>query len=125
LASFDGYDLGIIEAFTTEAAPAAFQKNSFPGVNGYERLWLGARGDVHHCRSAMAGVDVYDLAAMFRIFRAYQKGGGGFLLIDADGTYWPNTVLTRFAPIERRYLLGVSGERGVARRVEFEWETDL
>ena len=121
MATFDGYDLGIIEEMTTEPEPAGWQKNSYPGIRGLELLAMGSRGLVTHCHGSIAGIDPVDLSSIKQAFGGYVLSQVPCALVDADGTIWLNVVMVAFRPVGRRYLLGYAGEAGVAQRYEAEF----
>lgn len=124
MATFDGVDLGLIEEFTSAPAEKAWQRNSYPGVDGWERLDMGARGKRHRCRAIVAGTNAADLGSILQTLGGYVLAGTSATLVDANGTSWAGCVMVRFQPTGPRYPL-FSSPSGVAQRYEAEWEDDI
>jgi hypothetical protein len=118
LASFNGYDLGIVEGWTTTAAPKELQVSGYPGVNGTEVVDMGARGGTTTLRGVLAGFDAFDLASIKATFMALQINGGSYTLVDPEFVSWFPVILRMFRPAEPRYNMGIAG---VAQRYEMEF----
>ena len=121
MATFNGYDLGLIEEDITEPNPAERQVNSYPAVNGLEVLEMGSRGAATKIRGTLSAPSLTELAAMKQDFGSSVLTAVKAELIDSEATVWPDVICTAFRPIGRRWLLGIAGEAGVAQRYEAEF----
>lgn len=108
MASFNGFDLGIIKEISLSVAQNERQYNAYNGVNGLESLDQGGRGGTTTVRGVLAGVDLADLYDLQNTLRAFQVAGGTAYFFD-DVYTWPYVILSQFRPTGPRRQLDGQG----------------
>lgn len=120
MASFNGFDLGMIEVMNTHVAPKGRQINAYPGVDGLEPLDMGNRGAETSVRGVFAAADLFSMGALLGGMYGLQADGGQYVLVDEYGTFWVDVILVDFRPIGPVYLTG-DPNYGVVKRYEAEF----
>ncbi len=118
MASFNSFDLGLVQEWSTSAAPKDRQINAYNGVDGLENIDLGARGGTTTMQGLLGGSDIPDLKAIKAGLRALQVDGDAYTFIDPEDTEWDNVILVMFRTVGPRYF--VVGDAGVVQRYELE-----
>lgn len=103
MASFNGTDLGIVEACNTAQAPKERQVNAYPGVNGLQLIDHGTRGAMTQLRGVAFASSRAALASTLDVFRGYLAAGGKATLVDTYGASWAGVILVQFRPVGNIY----------------------
>jgi hypothetical protein len=95
---FNGADLfGIAVVVSPEPTPPAIQLNTYCGVSGSEKLWMGDRGSVHKLTGEFWGATPYDIGqAYLTIHYLIIQATAGVFYDDTMGLTWPNSYITGF-----------------------------
>lgn len=105
---------GPAPALKPAAAPAAYQFNEYPGVNGVEALFLGTRGGRTEVEGVLVGVNRADLDAQEAVWRTLQGSGVARTLTTDAGRTFLQVLLMEFnlaepvkadigGPVSRQY----------------------
>ena len=101
MASYAGFNLGLIFEMNTFPAPNARQINEYPGANGIEVIDMGSRGGRTTVVGGLGSATAGGLATLIQGLRTLQVAGSGNVLVDHFGVPWAGVILEQFAPVGR------------------------
>jgi hypothetical protein len=101
--------------------PLRDQRQTYPGVNGVERIIHGTQGATIQVSGVFVADDVTYLGPIEQIWRDLQIAGTTATLIDTAGIEWPDTFLETFEPDEE--IKPWIGDTGVSRKYKATFRT--
>jgi hypothetical protein len=117
-ASFDGITLAPVTEVYDVQAPSRAQINTYPGVNGRERLIMGTDGGSVLVKAVLYGVNPGDLQAQEAVWYGYQTSSLSFVLFDPYKGTFPAVYLELYEPTSS---IGRAADGGVIREAIFHF----
>ncbi|OYV59359.1 MAG: hypothetical protein B7Z71_08265 [Acidocella sp. 21-58-7] len=99
MASFNGADLGYVRNPGGGPIEKGYQENEYPGVDGTERLDMGARGWRWTFEAWIVGPDLPTFAGYKTLLQSFQVAGasGAGMFVDPDGNAHMNVICKQIA----------------------------